>query len=667
MKLQIRELFMVRRGTLETKRYEFRPGMLNIVTGQGARGKSTVWSVIDYVCCANECDIDSRICEVLDWVGLEIETGQGVYTLAREIRLGKNAASPVYFMRHHAPGDGKVDGIDVRGNTNLASVKGLLNRICGIEALGDVEGEKNTRLPLSIRHLLNIVGQDYNTIADSKHLFAFKAVQQTLALSRYFESIIGIDARRLNFLREEKLSDTRTLEKMEGEYRRALDFSDLWRRDLRTHLVEAKKLTLIPPDKEIPASVEKCVALLRETVENARNKPSGSANLDMLGGLAERVADLIEKRSGLELELLQLQVRLEELHEMDRKAGALRANAQKSKDRLELGEWLMRNWDEYEPSLFGYPGSDGRDADDVRREIAAIGNALRKYEQSTLDRDRVLEFRNMNEAELKRLSSRQDVLRRQLKDIVVEIDTLKSKGAMERAQIESHEDLSSRISRFTGRCETMLSLLDAIADTSDLSLQIERLREKVRVDAANVNIEKLKVDSEFQDALDRLSERSLEVAKSVGLTGDFVAFANMKFDVAKLDFLIIRGDSETYLKRRKSTGNHVSFHVGVTVAMQETCATSEWSLLPEFVVYDQPSQGHGGYADDGNVGERYFASIAKVLSDSVRRTGGAWQPILIDSWGRDALRRLDGVDYWPVADLDEANGLVPAEWMERRQ
>ena len=61
MKLQIEKLFLVRRGTKEVKSFEFETGKLNIIMGQGARGKSTIWDIIDYVCGAKECEIDSKI------------------------------------------------------------------------------------------------------------------------------------------------------------------------------------------------------------------------------------------------------------------------------------------------------------------------------------------------------------------------------------------------------------------------------------------------------------------------------------------------------------------------------------------------------------------------------------------------------------------------------
>ena len=46
MKMQIKKLFLVRRGTHEVKQYDFEPGRLNIIIGQGAKGNREVQIVM---------------------------------------------------------------------------------------------------------------------------------------------------------------------------------------------------------------------------------------------------------------------------------------------------------------------------------------------------------------------------------------------------------------------------------------------------------------------------------------------------------------------------------------------------------------------------------------------------------------------------------------------
>ena len=175
-------------------------------------------------------------------------------------------------------------------------------------------------------------------------------------------------------------------------------------------------------------------------------------------------------------------------------------------------------------------------------------------------------------------------------------------------------------------------------------------------------MEKVRVETRLKSSLDEISLRSLEIARGIGIDESF-KFANLEFDPDKLDFLVHEGDFSKYLKNRKSTANHVAFHVALTAALQELCASSDVAFLPDFTVYDQPTQGRSGFSGGANIGEKCFINIARELSRSVKKSGGAWQPILIDSWNSETLDKLGDVDFHRVADLDATSGLVPAEWM----
>ena len=317
MKLQIKKLFLVRRGTHELKSYDFEPGKLNIIVGQGARGKTTVWSIIDYVCCARESDIDSNIANAVEWVGIEVLAPLGNYVIARELKDDLEAQSQNYYLKHLEVGETEIDGLEIVPNSNGSSVKGLLDRICGIEVMTSLADENGQKISFSIRYLLNIVGQDYRTVADQQHLFAFKAPQQWQTLTKYFVSIIGVEADNLNLLRAEKQKTEKQLKKFKEEYRRALTVSENWKHDLADQLLEAKKLTMIPADVEVPKEVEKSLALVKSIIKEARRKPTLSYNVDLLGDLADKVSKNEERKAGLEFEIDQLQVRIEELEELE--------------------------------------------------------------------------------------------------------------------------------------------------------------------------------------------------------------------------------------------------------------------------------------------------------------------------------------------------------------
>ncbi len=663
MKLQIKKLFLVQRGTHELKAYDFEPGKLNIIVGQGARGKTTVWSIIDYVCCSNECDIDSDISNAVEWVGLQILTPLGVYVIARELKDELNAQSSVYYMKHLEADVYEVDGLEVKANSNKAAVKGLLDRICGVEAMTTQADENGQKISFSIRYLLEIVGQDYRTLSDQQRLFACQIPQQEQTVIKYFASILGVQADALNLLRAEKQSTEKELKQLKDEYKRALSVSETWKSDLSDQLLEAKKLTMIPADVAIPKDVDKCLELVKSIISEAREKPMVSYNVDLLGELAEKVTKNKERKSELEIEIEQLQVRIEELEGLEKKAEAIHKEAIRVKDRMEIAKWMAANWGECEQTFFRYPYSDGRTAEEVREEISRLNAALSQYEKTALSNDKVLQFKNLNTAEKKRLKERQTKLAKEVAELRREIEGLKNQGKSEKERIEQYESVNQRARELIGKLGKTQDLVEGLSDAGVIARKIESLKAKVDALEQKVNLEKARVEAMQKDKLEELSRRSFEIAQGVGLNESF-NFANILFDADKLDFKILRADGETYLKNRKSTANHVAFHIGVTAAMQEICAGNEKSLLPDFVIYDQPTQGRSGVAGGENVGESCFVNIAKELSKSVGLSAERWQPILIDSWSRETLDKLVGVEYHLVADLDTTKGLVPVDWMK---
>lgn len=663
MRLQIKKLFLVQRGTHALKAYDFEPGKLNVIVGQGARGKTTVWSIIDYVCCANECDIDSEITQAVEWVGLQILTPLGAYVIARELKDELNSHSSNYFMKHLEAEDYDIDGLEVKTNSTKAAVKGLLDRICGVEAMTTQADENGQKISFSIRYLLEIIGQDYTTLSDQQRLFACRIPQQEQTISKYFASILGVQADTLNLRRAEKQSAEKNLKQLKDEYKNALSVSETWKRDLYDQLLQAKKLTMIPVNMIIPRDVDKCLELVESIISEARKKPILSYNVEMLGELAEEVTKNEARKSELEIEIEQLQMRIEEPEELEKKAEDIHKAAIRARDRMEIAKWMVANWSEYESTLFRYPYSDGKTAEEVRDEISRLNAVLSQYEKTALSSDKVLQFKNLNTAEKKRLKERQSKLSRNVDELRKEITGLKNRGKSEKERVEKYESVNQRASELIGKLGRTRDLVEGLSDAGEIAKKIEVSKLQVETLEQTVNREKARVEVMLKDRLVEISRRTSEIAKGIGLNKSF-NFANIQFDVDKLDFKILCGTGESYLKNRKSTANHVAFHVGVTAAMQEICSGDENSLLPDFVVYDQPTQGRSGMAAGANIGESCFVNIAKELSKSVGLSAERWQPILIDSWSRETLNKLDGVDYHLVADLDATSGLVPADWMQ---
>jgi len=662
MKLQIDKLFLVRRGTKEVKAFDFEVGKLNIIMGQGARGKSTIWDIIDYVCGAKECEIDSKIVAAVEWVGVVFETASGRYVIAREVVDETRQASKNYYKAHIEAGVNEINGLDIVANAKGADVSALLDRVTGIEAMRQGESGENETLAFSIRHPLCIVGQSYSVVADQTNLVANKSPQTLQTISKFFPSIIGVDADELNRLNAIRMKTKKELTKKETEYKDAVKISQKWKNDLIDQLTEAKELTMIAASTEIPSDTPKALEMVRSILEDAERNPMRTYDVKALGDLAERVTELEGKKVKLETEILEIKFRIEELESFLKQAKAVRDEAAKVKDRLEIGDWMMKNWGEYQPGLFRYPYSDGKIADEVRAELKRLADRLKVYEQTALSQEKILKFTQANKAEKHKLEDRLEQIKDSIDAINREIDGIKAERIENEERITRYREVNRRADQLVGELRKTLELVDALAKSGELSVEISGIKQRLEMVESDIGLETVRVDDRIKKSLGVMCDRAYEIAKGIKLDESF-KFAHISFDRSKLDFVIEEADKETYFRNRKSSGNHISFHIGFTAALEEMCAKNEKALLPDFVVYDQPSQGRSGNTNEGNVGEVCFINIAKELAKSVTKSGGSWQPILIDSWGNDTLKKLQGVDFNLVADLDVTSGLVPSDWM----
>ena len=662
MKLQIKKLFLVRRETHEFKTYDFETNKLNVIVGQSARGKTTVWAIVDYVCCSRECDIDRDIIDAVEWVGIMFETVHGNYAVAREVKTELKTASSRFYLKHLESDAENFCDLNICHNSSKDAVKSVLDRICGIEAMVNATNEEGKSIPFSIRHLLKIVGQDYPTISNQKYLFANLDTHQWQAIIKYFPSAVGVNADMLNSLRNEKKTNDKKLKELKEEYNKATRISKEWARQLHDQLLTAKSLTMIPAGVEISNTTEKCLALVRNLLAKYEDSPIESFDVEILGDLAEHIRKCERKKSDLEFKISEIQVRIHELESLEGKADAIHAEAVKAKDRLEIGKWMIANWGDYNIDMFSYPYATGRGADEVRNEIALLGRKLERYEKTVLDNKNIREFRNLKKIELQNLKKQQEDLAESIRCINNEIRLLKEKGVSERERISRYQDVNRQAMELIGSFKRTIELIEGLADTGDLMRKIQECELLIKGNEESITREKALVESRLGDFINEISVRTFEIAKGIGLADSF-NFAHIRFDPSVLDFRLTTPENDTYLKDRKSTANHIPFHIGVTAAIEEYCVKNEASLMPDFVIYDQPTQGRSGVEKDINVGEQCFLNIVRELAGSVEKSGYGWQPILIDSWGADTLNKIRE-DYNLVADLDYLGGLVPSEWMK---
>lgn len=662
MKMQIKKIFLVRRNTHEVKTYDFALNRTNIIIGQGAKGKTTVFGIVDYVFHAGESNVDALIAEAVQWVGVMLETDGGRYLIARELDAETLGKTENYFKKHLPADSEEIDAAEILTAKPVTGneIKGLLDRLCGLESITSATNSTGATLPFGIRHLLCIVGQAYDVLCDQKHLFAKPSPMTYQQIAKYFPSIIGVNANVLNEIRLRLRKAKSDLERMNEEIKEAENVSAKWQQGLRDQLVEAKNCGLYPAHDEIPESVSACLLKVREILAKADEEGFHTVDAEKLGDLAERVEACKKKVRDLEMSRVRINDRIVELDAIENEMNEFKNESRKRKSGLEIADWMVKNWADFEQAgLFSYPYAAGRLADEVRGEIEKLRKALKSYEDSILSSSNLLNFKTVSKGEKERLQTQLDLLTKRSEDARAELRQLEA----DNPEVKDCFRAERKAQQLIGQFKKTLELVSALTSTNVSETERDKLSKAVSTLTKNEEVEQLRLQAKMNDSIEAISARSNEVAQQVGLDDSF-NFAHVAFDYAKLDFQLELPDKVIYLRQRKSTANHIAYHVGVTVALQELCSKSEESLLPGFVIYDQPSQARSGDEKDGsNLGEKCFVNVMTALVKSTQREGSNWQPILIDSWPRKVLDRFNKDDYHLVVDLDESQGLVPKEWM----
>jgi hypothetical protein len=143
-----------------------------------------------------------------------------------------------------------------------------------------------------------------------------------------------------------------------------------------------------------------------------------------------------------------------------------------------------------------------------------------------------------------------------------------------------------------------------------------------------------------------------------------------------LTITVNNGTREDFLWEIGSGANWVSYHVAVTLALHQHFSTLEQSPVPNYIIYDQPSQVYFPSklstvkVDDSkeNVDPdlldedlQQVQKIFNVFSEAIEKTGNNLQVIVLDHAPSNLVKKLSNGNL--VEEWREGIKLVPVEWL----
>jgi hypothetical protein len=101
MKFQLLKLVIWPKGTNFAPRIvEFKPGVLNVITGTSRTGKSAIIPIIDYCLAASDCYIPiDTIRDHASWYGVVFQTSSEDILFARGVPIGNKVSNDFFVLR----------------------------------------------------------------------------------------------------------------------------------------------------------------------------------------------------------------------------------------------------------------------------------------------------------------------------------------------------------------------------------------------------------------------------------------------------------------------------------------------------------------------------------------------------------------------------------------
>ena len=570
MKFKISEIILwPRKKGFSPRRVKFELDKVNVISGASNTGKSAIIPIIDYCMAADRCAIPvETIRDACCWFGILAETEEGQKLFARREPEGQKTTGDMCMIE----GDSVEipDSAPVK-NTTADAVKTRLNELSGLSKL-DFDFEKTGsgfKGRPSLRDLVAFTFQPQNVVANPDVLF-FKAdtYEHREKLKTIFPYVLKVISPGILAAQHELQSVQRELGRKQRELANLQHVSERWLAELQAWALQAREFGLVEEPIADDASQSSLLELLVEVVEDRRYAvPSAEGINEAIGELV----DLEGEESTVDTQLRKFRRRLSEMSRLKENTTRFKDALTIQRDRLAISKWLHSLEDETHTC----PICENPIEQDQR--VADLLESLEKVEA------------NVKRAGSVPASFDREMLRVK-EDVGICIEKLQG-IAVRKSEVESRSEEAqqarfkqSEIARFLGRVEKGLEMHHSLGQDSVLNEEIAELQSREK--HLTKLISKEGIAGRKRRALDKIALLAGRL-----LPGLDAERPNDPIELSITDLTIkVKGQQrEDYLWEIGSGANWLSYHVAVSLALQQFFIESEPSPVPSLLVYDQPS------------------------------------------------------------------------------
>ena len=654
MFLQLRKLVLWPKAIDAPPRIvDFELGSVNVITGASKTGKSAIIPIIDYCLGADRCAIPVKtIRDSCSWFGLVVQTDHGQRLFARREPGTQKSTGDMYVS------EGLELEIPQRAperNATADSVKQLLDEIAGLTQLEiDEREDSGFQGRPSFRDMAAFMFQPQNVVANPD-VFFFKAdtYEHQEKLRTIFPYVLGAVTPEILAKQQELRRLRRTLARRERDLSRIRDVSDRWVAEIGSKISTARELGLITADQSVPPDTEGRVDLLRRVA--AASDIEVRATPASVSGAAEELLDLQNEEAQVSSELAQLRRRYSEMTRL-RDAAVRHGQALGLKrDRLRISGWFKTLHEEsHECPVCGNEIPDPVD------EIQDLVNALEKTESETGD---AAQIPAAFDREYERVKA----------DIAQTTERLESVSIRRRALARRSDEVESQryqvrsAWRFLGEMDEAISRYENLQSDSTLVEEVMQLQDSIG--ALERDLQRHNVQRLTDQAVDRVS---LFAGRMLPHLDAESPDDSVRLSIRDLTVKVSGEGRDDYLWQMGSGANWLSYHVAVTLALQQHFLALNESPVPGLIVFDQPSQVYfprrAGVSDaegaDPPFRDEDVQAVRRVLSVLAQAVGdsqGLLQAIVLDHASQEVWSGIEGINL--VEEWRGDDKLVPLSWL----
>ena len=637
-----------------TRRLDFVPGQLNIVTGESGTGKSALLTIVEY-CLGRDTNLVpvGPISDTVEWFAAlwQLDESGARAFVARPKPVGQNASTSVamleFGMNLEPP---PLDAL--RPNIDTRQLRQQLGRRIGIEENETEPGPGSLRqaYEANIGHAALLCLQAQSEVASQSvmfHRMGEDGIDQALrdTIPYFLGAVAPDEARKRAQLRDAK----RTLVRLEGEYERAHLAAQTIDVELGALYAEARAVGLVE-DRDTTGRAE-----LVRVLQGARAARLPVITFDSPAE-QDRRRSLEARRDDLVLGLRVVMENRGLLLNETRAAGDFVAALSQQESRLTPLRLL--------------PDSprDGSREGMESVECPACGSRLEDPDPTARAMHGSLE--ELRE-QVGSLTGARPAQRRALAELDTEAESLRQELRVAEAALQNIErgrrvtdEAQSDIRDFTrGRIDAILSratLTDEVA--------LETLRQQLA--RASATVEALAAELDDDNRNDELTSRLVAVGRDIKTYAERLALEHstesVRLDLSRLTVVADTRSGPAPLTRIGSAKNWVGYHLATHLALHGYL-TQQDRPVPRFLMLDQPTQAHYPSEKDNESGlpEDDADRIAvrgmfELMRDVVAELAPDFQIIVCDHADLPERWFADAVRYrWRGGEA-----LIPADWIE---